>query len=72
MWAADGNIMPTRDAGYDSDGAEEGAVSWEKALEYVAKLNAEYYLGYNDWRLPNIIEAQSRALNQGLVGDLNP
>jgi len=67
MWAADGNIMPTRDAGYDSDGLDNGAVTWQQALDYVGKLNAESYLGYNDWRLPNVIEGQSRFLNQGLV-----
>lgn len=67
MWAADGNIMSTRDVAYDSDETKDGAVSWQEALDYIAKLNAEYYLGYNDWRLPNIIEAQSRMFNQGLA-----
>lgn len=30
--------------------------SWQSALEYVSCLNINSYLGYSDWRLPNIIE----------------
>ncbi len=55
IWAKDGNIMLTRDPGWDND----GAVTWQYALDYVAKLNAENYLGHNDWRLPNINELES-------------
>ena len=34
-------------------------LNWEDALAWVQQKNDEYYLGYNDWRLPNIKELQS-------------
>jgi len=60
LWAPDGNIMPTRDPGWDTDATvNDGAVTWQHALDYVAKLNAENYLGHSDWRLPNVNELES-------------
>ncbi|HOS39710.1 MAG TPA: DUF1566 domain-containing protein [Spirochaetota bacterium] len=57
MWASDANLMKTRDALYDTDDvAGDGKVSWYHALDYISKLNGEKYLGYTDWRLPNINE----------------
>lgn len=32
---------------------------WQDALDYVACLNTNSYLGHNDWRLPNINELES-------------
>ena len=34
-------------------------MDWEDALAWVEQRNAENYLGYNDWRLPNAKELQS-------------
>jgi len=60
VWAQDGNIMTTKDPGYDYDGTRnDGAVTFQRALEYVAKLNNEGYLGQSDWRLPNLNEMES-------------
>lgn len=36
-----------------------GAMTWEEALSYVEALNAAEYLGYSDWRLPNVKEIHS-------------
>ncbi len=34
-------------------------LNWEEALFWVQQKNSENYLGYNDWRLPNVKELQS-------------
>jgi hypothetical protein len=39
-------------------------MTWQSALDYVACLNANNYLGHNDWRLPNINELES-LVNEG-------
>jgi len=60
IWATEGNIMAARDPDFDQDyDAGDGSVNWTTALDYIAKLNAENYLGHNDWRLPNIMELTS-------------
>jgi hypothetical protein len=60
VWVPDGNIMVSRDEGWDTHGTtNDGAVSWHHALNYVKKLNAENYLGHDDWRLPNVNELES-------------
>jgi rhodanese-related sulfurtransferase len=60
IWSSDANIMPARNPGWDLDGTQDdGAVTWQHALDYIAKLNTENYLGYNDWRLPNVNELES-------------
>ncbi len=35
------------------------SLNWEDALAYVQKMNAENYLGHNDWRMPNVKELNS-------------
>jgi hypothetical protein len=60
MWVKDGDIIKTRDPGFDADGtAGDGQVTWQHALDYIKKLNQENYLDHNDWRLPNISELAS-------------
>ena len=60
IWAKDGNVMMTRDPGFDTDSTPgDGAVNWQHALDYIKKLNQENYLGHNDWRLPNLKELES-------------
>lgn len=59
MWTRDANLMLTRDPGFDTTQFTDGSVPWITALEYINKLNAENYLGYNDWRMPNRNEMAS-------------
>jgi hypothetical protein len=34
-------------------------LDWKEALAWVQQMNAENYLGYNDWRMPDVKELQS-------------
>jgi hypothetical protein len=45
----------------DDGGAndKDNIYTWEEALDWVASLNQSNYLGYDDWRLPNVKELQS-------------
>ena len=56
-WVQDGNLIVTRNPAFDNDGtARDGRVTWQHALDYIALLNADEYLGHSDWRLPTIEE----------------
>ena len=62
VWAKNANLMVTRDPTFDADStANDGMVTWQHALDYVAKLNTENYLSHADWRLPNRRELRSLA-----------
>lgn len=48
------------DAGTPTIGSCVGGMKdWQGALNYVACLNTNSYLGYTDWRLPNVNEVES-------------
>ena len=36
-----------------------GGMNWQAALAWVAARNAEHYLGFSDWRLPDVKEMQT-------------
>ncbi len=44
-----------------------GTKTWQSALDYVACLNTNNYLGHNDWRLPNINELRSMLTTDQVV-----
>lgn len=52
IWPADGNTPAV-------GACAAGWRGWEEAIDYVACVNSENYLGYNDWRLPNINELET-------------
>ena len=43
----------------DSGAVDPDGMNWAEALAWVEEMNAEAYLGYSDWRLPNVKELQS-------------
>ena len=55
MWTKETLLMYNR----DPDFYEEYGSGWISSLDYIAKLNNENYLGYNDWRMPNRNELTS-------------
>jgi hypothetical protein len=59
MWTRDANLMLTRDPEFDTNQWVDGAINWQHALDYIALLNSENYLGHNDWRMPNRNEMTS-------------
>jgi hypothetical protein len=59
MWTRDANLMLTRDPDFDTNQWVDGAINWQHALDYIALLNSENYLGHNDWRMPNRNEMTS-------------
>ena len=53
-------LMWAKDAGAPTVGScAGGPMMWTAALDYVACLNNNSYLGYSDWRLPNVNELES-------------
>jgi hypothetical protein len=59
MWSqgdSGAQINPENPVG---DTGPRSGMNWEDALAWVQQKNAENYLGYSDWRLPNAKEMQS-------------
>jgi len=53
-------LMWTKDANAPGPaGCGTGPKNWQGALDHLQCLNANAYLGYNDWRLPNVRELRS-------------
>jgi hypothetical protein len=57
-------LMWPRDAAPASTLCSLTSSTWQQALDYVSCLNTNTFLGYTDWRLPNVIEMAS-LLNAG-------
>ena len=66
VWSRDGNPVKNQNPSFDADGtAGDGAVTWQHALDFVRSANQNAYLGYSDWRLPNLNELQSAVSMEG-------
>jgi hypothetical protein len=63
------NLVWAKDVwAYSSGCGSSGYITWQGALDFVACANANSYLGYKDWRVPNVNELYS-LLNYGEVRD---
>lgn len=59
-------------SGESCDSGEAKLMSWPAALQYATKMNQESFLGYRNWRVPNIKELTSIAEVQCANPALNP
>jgi hypothetical protein len=55
MWAQD--AQADTESGCLPGG--DSLLTWQESLDYVKCLNTQNYLGYPDWRLPNVVEMRS-------------
>ncbi|MFH1027086.1 MAG: DUF1566 domain-containing protein, partial [Pseudomonadota bacterium] len=53
IWTGDANPH------FATVSGDNGDTTWQQALDAIKRLNAEEYLGYSDWRLPNLNELAS-------------
>ena len=54
---------PALDILWSADPTAAGKVPWDDALLVIANLNSVNYLGYSDWRLPNVTPVDGLAFN---------
>ena len=52
-WLANANLADTNTLGVTGINAN-GSLTWAKANEFLAAMNASAYLGANNWRLPDV------------------
>jgi len=53
-WLADAHLAASNTFGVT--GIVNGAMTWDKANEWIAAMNTANYLGYSDWRLPTTLQ----------------
>ncbi len=71
-WIADANLAETNS--FDPPDDETGSVylnglmSWGAVLHWIDAMNAANYLGYDDWRLPSLIDVGGDGCNFAFSG----
>ncbi len=66
-WLADANLANTNAFGVTGINAN-GTMTWAKANEWIAAMNAANYLGVNTWRLPTVTDTGSSGCNYAYSG----
>lgn len=61
MWERLGNLDFTANFS-DPHDVDNNTYTWAQAFQKIADLNAAGFAGYDDWRLPNILEIESLAI----------
>lgn len=66
-WLVDANLAQSES--FDVSGIlADGRMTWDKANEWIAAMNAAGYLGYADWRLPIVVDAGLPGCDSGYDG----
>lgn len=66
-WLKNANLAATNTFGVVGIGAA-GDMNWNTAQRWIAAMNAATYLGYNDWRLPTVIDTGTSGCNFAYSG----
>ena len=66
-WLANANLAASNTFGVTGI-TVNGTMSWAKANEWIAAMNTANYLGYNDWRLPAVIDTGTPGCNAAYTG----
>ncbi len=66
-WLANANLADT--IAFGVTGIEiDGSMTWTKAYEWIAAMNAAAYLGKSDWRLPTVTDTGTSGCNFAYTG----
>ncbi len=66
-WLQNANLAATNTFGV-SGIQSNGTMTWDTANQWITAMNAADYLGYNDWRLPTMIDTGSSGCNLAYSG----
>jgi hypothetical protein len=66
-WLANANLAATETFGVRGINAN-GTMNWETAVSWIRAMNSARYLGYNDWRLPTVIDTGTPGCNFAYSG----
>lgn len=68
-WLADANLLATNGFGLpDNFYYSDGRMDWNTAQSWIAAMNAQRYLGVNDWRLPAVVDTGNTGCDWAYTG----
>lgn len=66
-WLADANLAASNTFGVSGINVS-GTMTWSTAQNWIAAMNSANYLGYNDWRLPTMVDTGTSGCNISTSG----